>query len=285
VNRAVLVSLLGLLAFLLAMLAIAPAGGIQVLPMSRPFLPPGLAHPFGTDDLGRDMLLAVAQGARTSLLVGAVALGLAVGIGLFCGLAAGLGPVALDEALMRATDVVASLPTLLIAVLVAAFFGGSSLLVALVLGLTRWTLIARLVRAETLTLRRVPFFRAAVALGCGPTRLARRHVLPQLGAAVAPAAGVIFGGAILAEATLAFVGLGDPAMTSWGRLIAAGYPFLDDAWWMWASPVTAIGVTTVLVALAGDAVGRTDQARASQRRRSARIAASGKPSPMKTMAP
>ncbi len=257
-SRATPACLLGLLLLLLLMLALAPAGGIQALPMARPFLPPGAAHPFGTDDLGRDMLMAVAQGARTSLLVGVVALALATGLGLLVGLAAGLGPVALDEALMRATDVVASLPTLLLAVLVAAFFGGSALLVALVLGLTRWTVIARLVRAETLTLRRLPFFRAALALGCGPWRLARRHVLPQLGAVVAPASGVIFGGAILAEATLAFVGLGDPERTSWGRLIAAGYPFLDDAWWMWAFPVAAICLTTVVVALAGDAVARQD---------------------------
>jgi peptide/nickel transport system permease protein len=256
VNRPALACLLGLLALLAAMLAIAPPGGLQALPMTRPFLPPGAAHPFGTDDLGRDMLMAVAQGARTSLLVGLVALGLALGIGVAAGLAAALGPVALDEALMRGTDVVASLPTLLIAVLVAAFFGGSALLVALVLGLTRWTVIARLVRTETLTLRRLAFFRAAVALGCGPLRLARRHVLPQLGAVVGPAAGVIFGGAILAEATLAFLGLGDPALTSWGRLIAAGYPYLDDAWWIWAFPAAAICLTTALVALAGDATGR-----------------------------
>jgi len=256
VSRPALACLLALLALLAALLAIAPPGGLQALPMTRPFLPPGAAHPFGTDDLGRDMLRAVAQGARTSLLVGLGALGLALGIGVTAGLAAALGPVALDEALMRGTDVVASLPTLLIAVLAAAFFGGSALLVALVLGLTRWTVIARLVRAETLTLRRVPFFRAAVALGCGPLRLARRHVLPQLGAVVGPAAGVVFGGAILAEATLAFLGLGDPELTSWGRLIAAGYPYLDDAWWIWAFPAAAIALTTALVALAGDAAGR-----------------------------
>ncbi|WP_137125069.1 ABC transporter permease [Roseomonas sp. HF4] len=257
-NRVALAYLLGLGGLLAMMVAIAPTGGIQALPMSRAFLPPGAAHPFGTDDLGRDMLLAVAQGARTSLLVGLVALGLGGGIGVAAGLAAGLGPVVLDEALMRTTDVVASLPTLLIAVLAAAFFGGSAMLVALVLGLTRWPVIARLVRAETLTLRRLPFFRAAVALGCGPLRLGRRHVLPQLAAVVAPAAGVIFGGAILAEATLAFLGLGDPELTSWGRLIAAGYPFLDDAWWMWAFPVAAICLTTALVALASDAIGRSD---------------------------
>jgi peptide/nickel transport system permease protein len=258
VTRPALAFALCLAAFFAAMLVLAPPGGIQVLPMTRPFLPPGAAHPFGTDDLGRDMLLAVAQGARTSLRTGLLALSLAVGLGVAVGVAAGLAPAVLDEALMRGTDVVASLPTLLLAVLVAAFFGGSALLVGLVLGLTRWTVIARLVRAETLTLIRLPFFRAAVALGCGPMRLARRHVLPQLVGVVAPAAGVVFGGAILSEATLAFVGLGDPELTSWGRLIAAGYPYLDDAWWIWAFPAGAICLTTALVALATDALGRVD---------------------------
>lgn len=258
-SRAACASLIGLAAVLAAMLAIAPPGGIQVLPMTRPFLPPGVAHPFGTDDLGRDMLMAVAQGARTSAMVGIAVLGLATGIGVAIGLAAGLGPVALDEALMRATDVTASLPTMLIAVLAAAFFGGSATLIPLVLGLTRWTVIARLVRAEAMMLRRLPFFRAALALGCGPVRLAWRHVLPQLGAVVAPAAGVVFGGAVLSEATLAFLGLGDPELTSWGKLIAAGYPFLGDAWWMWAFPAAAICLTTVLVALASDTLTRADQ--------------------------
>ena len=247
---------LGLVGLFAVLLMLAPPGGIQVLPMTRPFLPPAASHPFGTDDLGRDMLMAVAQGARTSLTVGLTAVIIAVGLGTAVGIAAGLGPAVLDEILMRATDVVASLPTLLIAVLMAAFFGGSAALVALVLGLTRWTVIARLVRAEALTLSRREFYRAAAALGCGPLRLARRHVLPHVLVVVAPAAGIVFGGAVLAEATLAFVGLGDPDMTSWGRLIAAGYGYLDDAWWMWVFPTAAICLTTMLVALASDAVGR-----------------------------
>jgi peptide/nickel transport system permease protein len=240
------------------MVWVAPGGGIQVLPMSRPFLPPGAAHPFGTDDLGRDMFLAVAQGARTSVTVGVVALSVATVLGLVVGLVAGLGPATADEALMRATDVVASLPTLLIAVLAAGFFGGGGMLVAVVLGLTRWTLIARLVRAEATTLSRREFYRAAVAMGCGPLRLAVVHVLPHVAAVVAPAASLVFGGAVLAEATLAFVGLGDPGRTSWGRLIAAGYGYVDDAWWMWAFPVAAICLTTTLVALTGDAIGRPE---------------------------
>lgn len=248
--------LLCLAALFIALLAIAPPGGTTALPMSRPFLPPGPVHPFGTDDLGRDLLAAVAQGARTSLLVGGMALGLSVAIGALVGTAAALASETIDEALMRTADIVASLPTLLLAVLAASFFGGSAALLALVLGLTRWTLIARLVRAETLTLARQQFLRAAVALGQGPLGIARRHVLPHLAAVTAPACGVVFGGAILAETALAFVGLGDPELTSWGRLIAAGYGYVDDAWWMWAFPAAAICLTTVLVALASDAAGR-----------------------------
>jgi peptide/nickel transport system permease protein len=256
-RRRALAWLLCLAVLFAAMLAIAPPGGTTALPMTRPFLPPDLAHPFGTDDLGRDLLAAVAQGARTSLLVGTLALGLALAIGVTVGVAAGLGADMLDEALMRATEVVASLPTLLLAVLAASFFGGSAALMAVVLGLTRWTVIARLVRAETLTLSRQQFFRAAVALGQGPFGIARRHVLPHLVVVTAPACGVVFGGAILAETALAFVGLGDPELTSWGRLIAAGYGYVDYAWWMWLFPAAAVCLTTVLVALASDAAGRS----------------------------
>lgn len=257
-RRRALLWCLGLGVLFAALLLLAPPGGSTALPLTRPFLPPGALHPFGTDDLGRDMLAAVAQGARTSLLVGLAALALAFGIGVAVGIAAGLGGALLDEALMRLTDIVASLPTLLLAILVATFFGGSAALLAVVLGFTRWTVVARLVRVETQTLARREFFTAAIALGCGPLHIARRHVLGHVLAVTAPAGGVVFAGAIMAEATLAFVGLGDPDLTSWGRLIAAGFGYVEDAWWMWVFPAASISLTTMMVALASDALSRLD---------------------------
>lgn len=241
---------LGLLYLLCVVLA--PAGALDMLPLGQPFRAPSLAHPLGTDDLGRDMLAALAQGGRTSLFVAALATFLALGVGGIVGLAAGLGPSLLDEALMRAADIVLSLPALLVAILVASLFGGSALGLALVLGLTRWPVIARLVRAEALALRGTDFVRAAVALGTPPVLLALRHVLPHARPALLSAAGIVFGGAILAESALAFVGLGDPHLTSWGQLIASGYSFVAHAWWMWAFPAMALSGASALVALLAD---------------------------------
>lgn len=109
---------------------------------------------------------------------------------------------------------VLSLPALLVAILVASLFGGSSLNLALVLGLTRWPTIARIVRAETLSLRHSDFVRSSVAVGTRPVAIAFRHVLPHVSPTALAATGIVFGGAILAEAALAFVGLGDPSLTS-----------------------------------------------------------------------
>jgi len=234
----------------LGCLFLAPAGALQSLPMSGPFLPPSLAHPLGTDDLGRDMLAALAQGGRTSLMVATVTALLAVGLGMAIGIAAGLGAPWLDDLLMRTADMVLSLPALLVAILVASLFGGSSLNLALVLGLTRWPTIARIVRAETLSLRHSDFVRSSVAVGTRPIAIAFRHILPHVSPTALSAIGIVFGGAILAEAALAFVGLGDPSLTSWGQLIAAGYTFFDRAWWMWAFPALVLCGASALVAVA-----------------------------------
>lgn len=233
-------------------LILATGGG--PVPSAAPFLPPSLAHPFGTDDLGRDLLSAVIAGGRTSLLVGALSVTLALAIGTGAGLIAGLGPRALDETVMRTADMVASVPALLVAILVAGLHGGSALALALVLGATRWPVVARIVRAETASLLRMEHARAAIALGVGPAGLARRHLLPHIGDGVLPVAGILFGGAILAESTMSFVGLGDPDRTSWGRLVADGSHFLDRAWWGWAFPALAIVSVSALVAVAADVV-------------------------------
>ncbi len=248
--RTIAGAIVGLLYF--GCLFLEPAGTLQSLPMSAPFLPPSLVHPLGTDDLGRDMLAALTQGGRTSLMVATVTALLAVGLGMVIGMAAGLGAHWLDDLLMRTADMVLSLPALLVAILVASLFGGSSLNLALVLGLTRWPTIARIVRAETLSLRRSDFVRSSVAVGSRPVAIAFRHILPHVSPTALSATGIVFGGAILAEAALAFVGLGDPALTSWGQLIAAGYAFFDRAWWMWAFPALALCCTSALVAVAAN---------------------------------
>ena len=241
-----------LAALYLACLLLASAGSLATLEAHAAFLPPRPAHPLGTDDLGRDMLAALLQGGRTSLTVASVATLLALAIGLLVGLVAGLGPALLDEALMRVAEITASLPALLLAVLVAALFGGSAWNLALLLGLTRWPLVARIVRIEVRSLLGREFLRAARALGAPPLHLARRHLLPHLAGPVLAAAGIVFGGAVVAEAALAFVGLGDPAVTSWGQMVAAGFAVLGLAWWVWVWPAMMLVLVSGLVAVAAE---------------------------------
>ncbi|MCW5734654.1 MAG: ABC transporter permease [Enhydrobacter sp.] len=238
--------------FYLLCLLLSPRGALDALAMDLAFMPPSLAHPMGTDDLGRDMLEALAQGGRTSLLVASLTACLALLLGAAVGLVAALGPAALDEILMRAADIVVSLPALLFAILVAALFGGSAVNLALVLGLTRWPVIARLVRAEALVLRETDFVRASVSVGTPPIALAVRHIIPHASSAALSATGIVFGGAVLAESALAYVGLGDPRLTSWGQLIASGFAFVTHAWWMWAFPAAALCGASALAGLAAD---------------------------------
>lgn len=257
-SRSRLAASLALAALYLLCLAVAPAGTLGALPMAEPFLPPSLAHPLGTDDLGRDMLAALAQGGRTSLFVAGLTTMLALVIGFAVGLAAGLGSSRLDAVLMRLTDMMLSLPALLFAILVATLFGGSTLNLALVLGLTRWPIVARLVRSEAQSLRRSDFVQAAVALGTHRAALALRHIVPHVRSVGLPYAGIVFGGAILAEAALAFVGLGDPYSTSLGQLIAAGYGLIYHAWWLWLFPAAALCLSAGLVAIVADPQNRSD---------------------------
>jgi len=175
---------------------------------------------------------------------------MALGIGTLVGLSAGMAASVLDDLLMRAADIVSGLPTLLIALACLALFGASWLAVALVLGLTRWPMVARLVRVETMALRRAELVRAAAALGMSRYQIVRSHILPHVVAQIGGAAGIVFGGALIAETAVAFVGLSDPLMTSWGQRLANGFAFADRAWWIWVSPAVGLVGTSALVAMA-----------------------------------
>lgn len=244
-----LAALLALLA-LLALPAL-PDGGAAA-GNAAPFIAPGAAHPLGTDDLGRDLLRELLRGLRTSLVVGLGVTALALALGTAVGLAAGLGSALADELLMRGADIVASLPTLVVAILVAAVFGGSLAALVLVLGLGRWPLVARLVRAETVALRERDFVLAARALGASRWRIGRVHLLPHALTPALAASGILFGGALVSEAALAFVGLGDPAHVSLGQLAANGFAFVVHAPWMWIAPVAAIVALTAPLAMLAD---------------------------------
>ncbi len=209
------------------------------------FVPPSLAHPFGTDDLGRDLLSAVVHGARTSMLTGLAVGALASSLGLAVGCCAGFGGPAVDNLLMRLTEFFQVVPRFFLAILVIALFGNRLANIVAVLALTSWGGLARVARAEVLSLRERDFVLAARAIGGGKVRIAFRHVIPHVLTSLLPLTALIASGAILTEAGLSYLGLGDPNLMSWGYLLNNAQSFLWRAWWLSAFPGLAI-VTTVL---------------------------------------
>lgn len=218
---------------------------------------PSAQHLLGTDIHGRDVLARVVHGSRVSLLVGWVSVLVAVGLGTSVGLAAGLGPRWLDGVLMRFTDVFLAFPRIFLVLLLISLTRPSLLLVMLVLGLTGWMGVARLVRAEALSLKERDFVRAARGLGLAPWAVAWRHVLPSLLPTVLVTASLRVGGAILTESFLSFLGLGaqEPAV-SWGAMIQQGRQHLLDAWWITTFPGLAIVVTVIGYNLLGEELRR-----------------------------
>lgn len=209
------------------------------------FLAPSLMHPFGTDDLGRDMLVAVIYGARTSLVTGVAVAALALVVGLTVGALAGFSRAWIDDVLMRITEFFQVVPRFFLAILVLALFGNTLLNLALVLALTSWGGLARIVRAEVLSLRERDFVRAARALGARPARILFRHILPNTVWSLLPVGVLVASSAILTEAGMSYLGLGDPNLVSWGYLLNNAQRFLYQAWWMSVFPGLAI-VTTIL---------------------------------------
>ena len=243
----------------LALLAVAVFANILApadpfASVGRPLSPPSHGHAFGTDDLGRDVLTGIIHGARTSLLVVASVTVLAAIIGVAVGALAGYRVGVIDDLLMRVTDFVLTVPRFFLAVLVIALFGAGMDRLILVLGLTSWPAIARIVRAQTLSLVQREFVDAARALGATDTRVLLRYVLPG---ALPPALVVISinaAGVILLEAGLSFIGLGDPSRISWGYLANNAQRFLRVAWWVALFPGAAIALAVLGLNLLGDAL-------------------------------
>ncbi len=233
---------------------LAPAG-VNDVDVDRMLQAPSWAHPFGTDELGRDVLSRVMVAARVSLQVGAVSVGIALVAGVTLGLFAGYYRGWLDNLLMRCMDVLFAFPVLLLAVAIVAVLGPGLLTAMIAIGVVYTPIFARVTRAGVLSVREQVFVRAAVSIGASDLRIMRRHVLPNIAAPLIVQTSLSLAFAILSEAALSFLGLGvQPPAPAWGRMLYDGRGFVTDAWWLGVFPGAAIFVTVLAFNLVGDAL-------------------------------
>lgn len=217
--------------------------------------PPSLKHWFGTDDLGRDVFSRIIYGARISLLVGFVAAGIAVLIGTILGVVSGFYGGWIDNILMRVVDIMFCFPTFFLILAVITFLRPSIWYIMIVIGLTGWMGVARLVRAETLSIREMDYIMAARCIGCSDRRIIFRHILPNAVSPALVAATLGIAGAILTESALSFLGIGvQPPTPSWGNILTSGKDYIEFAWWLSLFPGLAILVTVLAYNLLGEGI-------------------------------
>lgn len=251
-----LVGVVSILAILAPLIAPYDPSAINVHPdLKDIFQPPSFAHLMGTDALGRDVFSRMLYGARVSLWVGFVSVGIATCIGVTLGLLAGYYGGLVDEAIMRVVDVMLCFPSFFLILAVIAFLEPNLVNIMVIIGLTSWMGVARLVRAETLSLRERDFIAAAKLAGTKPWRILLRHILPNALAPVLVSATLGIAGAILVESSLSFLGLGmQPPMPSWGNILLEGKQALGIAWWLSTFPGFAILLTVLGYNLLGESL-------------------------------
>ena len=232
--------------------------------------PPGAGHPFGTDELGRDMLNLTVHGARISMTIGFLATVITILVGAVIGIVAGYIGGRTDAILMRLTDFFLVLPTFVLAIILAPiildgigpdaeFFGirATLLVIVIVIGLTSWATTARIIRSQVLSVKERMFVDRARVIGSGPGRIMRRHIFPNVVNLIVAQTVLTFATAVFTETTLSFIGLGDPFQPSWGEILnsaqSSGAPGLG-AWWYIVPPAACVVLVVLGFTLVGNAL-------------------------------
>ena len=227
----------------------------NAIDLDRVLVPPSLEHPLGTDSLGRDVLSRMIWGAGISLKVGLVASGIAIVIGTLLGSLAGYYGRWVDALIMRFVDIMLCFPTFFLILAVVAILEPSIWNIMIVIGLTGWMGVARLVRADFITLKERDFVQAARAIGASDGRIIFQHILPNAMASVLVTATLGVAGAILTESALSFLGIGvQPPTPSWGNILTLGKDNIDIAWWLSLYPGMAILITVLGYNLLGEGI-------------------------------
>ncbi|MBN1318356.1 MAG: ABC transporter permease [Anaerolineales bacterium] len=229
--------------------------------------PPSLIHPFGTDLVGRDIMARTVYGGQISLIIGLSAVFISIIVGVLVGAIAGYYGGLVDSLLMRFTEAMFTIPQLFILIVLAKFFGGrlptyhifgrtfsgSVVVIIVVVGLTSWMYLARIVRANVLSLKEQDFVTAAHCIGTPNMRIIFKHILPNNIAPITVAATLQVASAILAEAYISFLGLGvQPPTATWGNMLEEAYNYLERAPWLWFFPGTLILITVLSINFVGD---------------------------------
>jgi peptide/nickel transport system permease protein len=245
-----------LLLFVVSLLApwLSPHDPLAI-DLKKILAPPSVGHWCGTDQLGRDVLSRMIWGAGISLKVGFVATGIAVIIGALLGALAGYYGGWWDAVIMRFVDMMLCFPTFFLILAVIAFLDPSIWNIMIIIGVTGWMGITRLVRADFMSLKERDFVMAARVLGAGDARIIFRHILPNAMTSILVAASLGVAGAILTESALSFLGIGvQPPTPSWGNILTAGKDNIDIAWWLSLYPGLAILITVLGYNLLGEGI-------------------------------
>jgi peptide/nickel transport system permease protein len=248
-----IITLLVVVAVFAPWIAPYPAQGEGASNVPERMLPPSLAHPFGTDGLGRDMYSRVIFGTRPALGVSLVVVGLAMAIGVPLGALAGYRRGRVDAVIMRVTDLFLAFPPLLLAMAIVAALGPGLVNAALALVISWWPWYARLARGTATSLRERSFVEAARSIGVSDATILRRHIIPNSLTPLLVQATIDIGTVILAAGSLAFLGLGaSPPTPDWGLMVAEGRTYILDEWWLSGFPGLAIFVAVLAFNLVGD---------------------------------